>query len=112
MDRLAVTIALLLALAAGLTLRQLPTWESNVALWRAAVRLNAVSPRPAFNLGAAYQVAGDFPAAVIWYEAAWRRSIAGPEAARYQAAIRARLELLEHYGFFACDRSPFSPVCS
>jgi Tfp pilus assembly protein PilF len=107
----ALKVTLLLALALGLTVRQLPVWSSNVALWEQAASVNRVSPRPAFNLALAYQHAGQLELASAWYVEAVRRAEATGTAAAVRAHVRAQVLVIEQSGIFPCESLSLSSLC-
>lgn len=100
---MAVRIGLLLGVLAVLTVRQLPVWSSDLALWGAAVSFNATSPRPALNYGIALRKAGRPDEAAIWLIRAADRSMKHPREIDYRRAVAAQFFAIEATGYYICD---------
>lgn len=111
MDRVALIVLLILALAGVMTSRQLPVWSSDVTLWAQAADANRTAPRPAFNLALAHQRAGRLDAATRWYAAAMDRAATHRQRDEYRARIQQQIAVMEHYGYFACVEGLWPSLC-
>jgi len=77
---------LTLALCAGLTVRQIPVWASDRAVWEQAARTHPTAVRPAVNLAAHYVLARDFEQARYWIAHA-RQLVRAPGRERERDAV-------------------------
>lgn len=98
-----IRVVVVLSVLACLTVRQLPTWSSDAALWSAAVQWNTTAPRPAYNLGVALRKQGRPIEAVRWLTLAVERASGTPKAAEYLRAVQAQFFAMEITGFYPCD---------
>lgn len=107
---MAVRAIVLLTLLACLTVRQQGQWVSDVALWGRAVRVNATSPRPAYNYAVALRKAGNLQLGAWWLSEAARR-VSGGQVATYEPLLTAQVVAFEMAGHPVCDSPSLRPYC-
>lgn len=105
--RLAVGLIVVACCAAG-TARHLPTFQSDRALWHAAVVASPRLARPALNYADALLKAGETRDALLWLVRAAELS---PEGSDVRLRIRHHLWWLEAFGEPVCGRPLVSAYC-
>ena len=96
---------------AGLTIRQLPHFRDNHALWSHAVTVTPNMARPALNLAVAYRQRGQFEQAASWLIIAGPLTERDPRGAEYRRHIARELNYLEITGYLVCDLPSAQPYC-
>lgn len=109
--RRAIALIVFGTLAIG-TARTLPRFQSDRALWEAAVEASPALPRPALNLATAYRKADRDREAVVWLLRAAELSQSGPRGAEVRRMVSAQLRWMDAFGAEVCSRPGVQRWCS
>jgi len=101
----------LVGLLWALSLQRVPMFQSDRALWEAAVAASPLLPRPAVNLAAAYHREGRNREAVVWLVKAGELSPGAPRGVEVRWIVRRQLLWMTAFGDPVCSRQSVAPYC-